>query len=163
MGTINCKRTEIVIILTSIALICGAGCGEGMKMKPIYNAAIVGGVVGAIVGHQYDRMGQGIAIGAGVAAFGQLLAEMDDHPAPPRQRTQQTQAKVRVEPPTEPAAPRPPARENIKETYIIQIHNDNGSITPVEIRKQGDKYIGPTGEQYDKLPTEEELKPFYGL
>ena len=159
MRTRNCKGTQIVIFLTTIALILGAGCGEGMKMKPIYNAAIVGGIIGAIVGHQSDRTGEGIAIGAGVVALGELLSQMDDHPNPPRP----PKVNVRVQPPSPPAPPRPPARENIKETYIVQIHNDNGSVTPVEIRKQGDKYIGPTGEQYDKLPTEEELKPFYGL
>jgi hypothetical protein len=159
MGTRNRKRAQVVLILTTVALILSAGCGEGMKMKPIYNSAIVGGVVGAIVGHQYDKMGQGIAIGAGVAALGEVLRQIDEHPDPPRP----PKVQVRVQPPSPPSPPRPPVRENIRETFVVQIHNDNGSVTPVEIRKQGDKYIGPTGEQYDKLPTEQDLKPFYGL
>lgn len=43
------------------------------------------------------------------------------------------------------------------------IHNDNGSITPVKIRKKDGTYIGPKGERYEQLPTEEQLKPLYGL
>ena len=163
MRTGRSKKVQLVLILTGIAFIFSTGCNEGMKMKPVYNSAIIGGVIGAIIGHQSDRLGQGVAIGAGVGALGEFLHQMDMHPNPPRPRAQQTQARIRVEPPESNAAPRPPVRENIRETFVVQIHNDNGSVTPVEIRKQGDKYIGPTGEQYDKLPTEEELKPFYGL
>lgn len=161
MGTKNSRKTQLYLSLIAIALIFSTGCGEGMKYKPIYNSAIFGGIVGAIVGHQSDKIGQGIAIGAGIGAFGEFLNQLDDLPDPPRQRAQQTQARTQTQ--AADATPRPSARENIRETFIVQIHNDNGSITPVEIRKEGDKYIGPTGEQYDKLPTEEELKPTYGL
>jgi hypothetical protein len=159
MGTKNSRTTQLILFLTVIALIFSAGCGEGMKYKPIYNSAIFGGIVGAIVGHQSDRTGQGIAIGAGIGALGEFLNQLDEHPDPPRVQA----GSPRIQPPSPPAASRPPAGKNIKETFIVQIHNENGSVTPVEIRKEGDKYIGPTGEQYDKLPTEEELKPSYGL
>jgi len=33
----------------------------------------------------------------------------------------------------------------------------------VTLKKKGDSYIGPKGERYDELPTEEQLKPIYGL
>jgi hypothetical protein len=45
----------------------------------------------------------------------------------------------------------------------VNITNSNGSITPVRLRKQGVGYVGPRGEYYDKLPTEEQLKPIYGF
>ncbi|UCF00507.1 MAG: hypothetical protein JSV82_08485 [Planctomycetota bacterium] len=49
-------------------------------------------------------------------------------------------------------------------TVTINITNPNGSITPVTLRKQGLGYIGPKGEYYSKLPTEEQLKQAgYGL
>ena len=163
MGTKNSRTTQLFLTLIAIALIFSTGCGEGMKYKPIYNSAIFGGIVGAIVGHQSDRTGQGIAIGAGIGAFGEYLHQIDMHPDPPKPRVQQTQARDSLQPPSQTTAQRPPVRENVRTTFIVQIHNDNGSVTPVEIRKEGDKYIGPTGEQYDKLPTEEELKPTYGL
>lgn len=162
MGTKKSSKTQIFLVLTLTAYLFCAGCGEGMKYKPIYNSAIFGGIVGAIVGHQSDKTGQGIAIGAGVGAFGEFLHQLDMHPDASRPRPQQTRANT--QPPELKTAPaRPSASGNIMETFIVQIHNDNGSITPVEIRKEGNKYIGPTGEQYDKMPTEEDLKPIYGL
>lgn len=162
MGTKNGTKTQIFLVLTLITYLFCAGCGEGMKYKPVYNAAIFGGIVGAIVGHQSDKTGQGIAIGAGIGALGEFLNQLDEHPDPPKPRPQQTQAKAQPSQ-TKTAPARPSASRNIRETFIVQIHNDNGSVTPVEIRKEGSKYIGPTGEQYDKMPTEEDLKPFYGL
>jgi hypothetical protein len=48
-------------------------------------------------------------------------------------------------------------------TVTVNITNSNGSISAVELRKQGIGYIGPKGEFYDHLPTEGELKPIYGF
>ena len=49
------------------------------------------------------------------------------------------------------------------QTTVIWIKNDNGSQTPVTLRQQGAGYIGPQNEYYSTLPTEEQLKPVYGL
>jgi hypothetical protein len=154
------KKTQITLFLTIIALVFNSGCGEGMKLKPIYNSAFVGGAVGAIIGYQSDRTDEGIAIGASIAALGELLKQIDEHPKPRKQQVSQTRTS---QPQVAQAVPRPPMSGGIRETYTIQIHNDNGSITPVEIRKEGNSFTGPTGERYEKLPTEEQLKPFYGL
>ncbi len=43
-------------------------------------------------------------------------------------------------------------------TVTVNITNSNGSSTPVTLRKQGIVYIGPRGETYTTLPTEEQLK-----
>jgi hypothetical protein len=43
-------------------------------------------------------------------------------------------------------------------TVTINVTNSNGSITPVTLRKQGVVYIGPRGETYTTLPTQEQLK-----
>jgi len=43
-------------------------------------------------------------------------------------------------------------------TVTVNITNSNGSISQVKLRKQGVGYVGPRGEYYDKLPTEEQLK-----
>jgi hypothetical protein len=48
-------------------------------------------------------------------------------------------------------------------TVTVNVTNSNGSITPVQLRKQGVGYVGPRGEFYDKLPTPEQLKPIYGF
>lgn len=48
-------------------------------------------------------------------------------------------------------------------TTIINVHNSNGSFTPVPIRKVGNQYVGPRGEYYNALPTENQLKAPYGF
>ena len=48
-------------------------------------------------------------------------------------------------------------------TVVVNIPNENGSYTPVTLRRSGGVYIGPRGEQYLNLPTIEQLKPVYGL
>ncbi|MBN1975445.1 MAG: glycine zipper family protein [Sedimentisphaerales bacterium] len=149
MKTKNGKKTQILLVLTTIILIFSSGCGEQMKLKPIYDRAILGALIGGIVGYQSDETGEGAAIGASVLALGEILSQIDNQPG------RQTEPKHENG--------KKPVSGSIIETYIIEIHNENGSITPVEIRKEGDGYVGPTGEHYEKLPTEEQLKPIYGL
>ena len=45
----------------------------------------------------------------------------------------------------------------------VNVTNSNDSIIQVRLRKQGIGYIGPKGEYYDKLPTEDQLRPVYGF
>ena len=48
-------------------------------------------------------------------------------------------------------------------TSTVNIPNSNGSTTPVLIRRQGNVWVGPKGEQYTSYPTVEQLKPVYGF
>ena len=48
-------------------------------------------------------------------------------------------------------------------TYVVNVHNSNGSITPVTLRRAGSRWIGPRGEEYTSLPSEAQLKPLYGF
>ena len=48
-------------------------------------------------------------------------------------------------------------------TTIVNVKNSNGSYTPVVIRKVGAQYVGPKGEYYNAMPTEEQLKGPYGF
>ena len=51
-----------------------------------------------------------------------------------------------------------------KKTYCyVIIKNPNGSRTSVRLRMDGNQYIGPQGEIYDKLPDSNTLYPYYGL
>ena len=57
-------------------------------------------------------------------------------------------------------------RDSIRQeinTVTVRITNSNGSISQVKLRKEGVGYVGPRGEYYDQLPTEEQLKPVYGF
>ncbi len=48
-------------------------------------------------------------------------------------------------------------------TVTVWITNGNGSKSPVVLTQDGPWYIGPRGERYFGLPTEEQLGPVYGL
>ena len=48
-------------------------------------------------------------------------------------------------------------------TVTVNVTNSNGSIIPAKLTRQGPGYVGPSGEYYDKLPTEEQLRPVYGF
>jgi hypothetical protein len=50
----------------------------------------------------------------------------------------------------------------VKETVWVQ--NSNGSQTPVELRRSGNgQYIGPRGEYYMGLPSNDQLRQLYGM
>lgn len=49
------------------------------------------------------------------------------------------------------------------DTVVVNVMNDNGSYTPVILRREGSVYLGPRGEQYLSVPTAEQLKAVYGL
>ena len=71
-------RMPIVCVLIGVMCLSVCGCNEGMKWHPVYEAALIGGVVGAIVGHQYDEDCQGAAIGAAIGATGRYLEQYDE-------------------------------------------------------------------------------------
>lgn len=48
-------------------------------------------------------------------------------------------------------------------TITVWITNNNGSITEVKLIPSADGYLGPKGEYYAAMPTEEQLKPLYGV
>jgi len=139
------RLAAVILILSLVPGLCGCNEGNGkMKLHPIYSNALLGALVGGIIGHQSDEPGEGAALGAAIFGVGSLLHEMD-HAQKHNERNS--------------------SRDNSEclEQVIVDIHNDNGSITPVTLKKKGDSYIGPKGERYDELPTEEQLKPVYGL
>lgn len=48
-------------------------------------------------------------------------------------------------------------------SVTVWINNSNGSRSPVLLTQEGPWYIGPRGERYFGVPTEEQLRPLYGL
>ena len=57
--------------------------------------------------------------------------------------------------------PAPPVVEDTQIT--VWITNSNGSKTSVQITRHGGWYIGPRGEYYDQMPTNEQLRVVYGF
>ncbi|MHC4120193.1 MAG: hypothetical protein ACYSWO_22090 [Planctomycetota bacterium] len=144
------QKSVVTILIVSLVLSACGGCSSDdggnsgrLKLSPIYESALWGAAIGGIIGHQSDEAANGAALGAGVFALGALLKQTDKMPPKPKEDKQKSD-------------------EEPKEV-VIQIHNDNGSTTPVVLKKKGGTYMGPNGEHYKRLPTEEQLKPVYGL
>ena len=54
----------------------------------------------------------------------------------------------------------PPVQET---TIIVWITNSNGSKTSVNLTREGAWYVGPRGEYYMEMPTNEQLRVVYGF
>jgi len=149
MKTTLHKTPVVTLLIVSLVLgICGCcsenqrDCKNDLKLTPIYAAAIGGGIIGGIVGHQSDETKEGVAVGAVLLGVGQLLSQIDKMTHEEKEHEDD---------------------DECYEPVVIEIHNSNGSITPVKLKKDGSVYVGPKGERYEELPTEEQLKPIYGL
>lgn len=152
----NHKITSILLLFVMSALIFCGGCGEGLKGSDIYEEAVKGAIVGWIVGHQSNEDGEGAAVGAVLFGVGELLEQLDEINEDVGRDSDSDWEYDRP-------SGRYQRRDNLREVYIVQVNNSNGSVTPVELEKQGSIYIGPKGEQYETLPTEQDLKDVYGF
>ena len=147
MKTTIGETVAVVFLASSVLALCGGCCSNcsndsdcrficwNVPLDSVSCAAVGGAIIGGVIGYQSDETGEGIAVGAAICGVGQLLEEID------KDKHKQERA----------------------EHVIVEIQNRNGSITPVKLKKKGNTYIGPKGERYDELPTEEQLKPVYGL
>jgi hypothetical protein len=142
MKSANHQKTKLIALVILCVFIFSSGCNENLKLHPLFEETIKGAIIGGIIGYQSHEEGEGAAIGATLFGVGELLRQIDEN-----NNGEQKEAKHSYS-------------EKIKEVYIIQVHNSNGSITPVELTKVDNIYFGPKGEQYEKLPTEEDLKAY---
>lgn len=127
--------------ISCVVLLLGVLVVGGCQTKAQTGAAtgaLLGAGTGAILGK-----GKGAAIGAGAGAVGGYMIgnEMD------KQDMRQDQALIRDE----------------ANSAMVNVHNSNGSIMPVRLRRVGSRWIGPNGEEYMSLPTSEQLRPVYGF
>ncbi|MBL7189530.1 MAG: hypothetical protein ISS70_24645 [Phycisphaerae bacterium] len=148
MKTRNRKASVVIVLIASLVLSACGGCssdssGSGrLKLSPIYESALWGAAIGGIIGYQSDEAGEGAALGAAIFGVGALLKQTDKMPEERREDKHEEEEEQEV---------------------VIQINNENGSLTPVVLKKEGGTYVGPNGEHYKRLPTAEQLKPVYGL
>jgi hypothetical protein len=144
------KKTVTITTIVSLALslcgCCSENCNEAkdsLELSKIYQAALGGALIGGIIGYQSDETGEGVAVGATLFSVGELLRQTDELARKEKEHREH--------------------EDECDEQVIIEIHNSNGSITPVKIKRENYHFIGPKGERYDQMPTEEQLKPIYGL
>ena len=123
----------LMAVVVSVALAFSAGCESDAQTGALIGTA-AGAGIGQLVGGDTKSTLIGAAVGGGA---GYMLGNEGD------------KKKASTE------------REAIRQqmnTVTVNITNSNGSITPVTLRKQGVVYIGPRGETYTSLPTEQQLK-----
>jgi outer membrane lipoprotein SlyB len=130
--------TILLAIGVSVGLASVVGCESDAQ-----TGALVGTGVGALAGQAIGGDTESTLIGAGAGAVGGYMigSERD------KQKTKAEMEQLREE----------------VNTVTVNITNSNGSVSQVKLRKQGTGYVGPRGEFYDHLPTEEELRPIYGF
>ena len=151
MKTKNRKTSVVIVLIASLVMSACGGCssdssGAGrLKLSPIYESALWGAAIGGIIGYQSDEAGEGAALGAVIFGVGALLQQTDKMPEQRREDKHEEE------------------EEEEGQEVVIQINNENGSLMPVVLKKEGGTYVGPNGEHYKRLPTAEQLKPVYGL
>ncbi|MBA7657892.1 hypothetical protein ES703_65835 [subsurface metagenome] len=125
--------TILMAAVVSFGLAFFVGC-ESDAQTGAGLGALAGAGVGALAGGDTESTLIGAAVGGGA---GYMIGSESD-----KKKTKAEIESLRQE----------------MNVITVNITNSNGSITPVRLRKQGVVYIGPRGETYTSLPTEEQLK-----
>lgn len=128
----------LIVLTVSVALVSVAGCESDAQTGALIGTA-AGAGIGQLAGGDTEATLIGAAVGGGA---GYMLGNEGD--------------KKKA------AAERDQLRQEIN-TVTVNITNSNGSISQVKLVKQGVGYVGPRGEYYDQLPTQDQLRPIYGF
>lgn len=136
---------RLAIVGTAAGLLLQAGCATTDADRATAMGAGLGAGLGMILGHNFGHSEHDRLLGAAAgAAIGGTLA---------RQNYEQQQLQSRVN-----------LAQQQQMMVTVWITNANGSRTPVLLRAvDGGQFIGPRGEYYAGLPTEDQLRPVYGL
>jgi len=129
--------TILTVVVVSLGLALVTGCESDAQ-----TGALIGTAAGAGIGQAIGHDTESTLIGAGVGAAGGYMIGSEQDKKKARAETKAEMDSLRQE----------------MNVVTINVTNSNGSITPVRLRKQGVVYIGPRGETYTTLPTEEQLK-----
>jgi len=132
------KGFVTIVMVVGVGLAFAAGCESDAQ-----TGALLGTAAGAGVGQLAGRSTESTLIGAAVGGgAGYMIGSEQD-----KKKTQAEIDSLRQE----------------MNTVMVKVTNSNGSVIQVPLRKQGVGYVGPRGEYYDKLPTEDQLRPIYGF
>ncbi len=131
--------TKIMMALVvSLGAVFFAGCESEAHLGSALGA-LAGAGIGQLAGGDTEATLIGAAVGAGA---GYMLGNESD------KKTS--------------AAERDAIRADQNST-VVWITNSNGSQVPVRLAKNGPAYIGPRGEIYNQLPTQDQLRQVYGF
>ena len=127
-----------VALLAILTMISCTGCQSEAQ-----TGATVGALMGAGVGQVLGNDAQSTLAGAAIGgAAGYMLGNEAD-----KEMARAERARI----------------EEDMQYVTLNIHNSNGSISQVRLRKHGVGYLGTRGEYYPTFPTEDQLRPVYGF
>ena len=130
--------TILVMVGVSLVLAFAVGCESDAQTGALIGSGIGAGI-GALAGGDTESTLIGAAIGGGA---GYMLGNEGD-----KKKATADRERIRQE----------------MGTVMVNVTNSNGSIIQVPLKRQGVGYVGPRGEYYAKLPTEDQLRPVYGF
>jgi len=131
--------TKIVMVfVVSLGSLYLAGCDSEAQIGSAIGA-LAGAGIGQLAGGDTEATLIGAAVGAGA---GYMLGNESDKKSAIAERD-----TIRAD----------------QNSTIVWITNSNGSQVPVRLAKNGPSYIGPRGEIYNQLPTQDQLRPVYGF
>lgn len=132
-------------VMLSVVLGLGLVFASGCKNKA-QSGALIGTAVGVGAGQLIGGNTAGTLIGAGAGAAGGYIIGNEMDKSDQKKQTQNAQAAQ--------------AEANVETVWVT---NTNGSQIPVRLVKNGPGYIGPRGEHYPSMPTQDQLKTVYGF
>lgn len=139
-------RKRVLAMIAVVSLLASVFCsGCGLSLHPVYKSTLAGALIGGIIGYQSDEALAGALIGGAILGVGELLKQTDESA-----EEQQEEESACSEPQQD-------------QKVVVEVTNSNGSITPVLLTKQENLYVGPNGENYNQRPTDQQLRPVYGL
>ncbi len=125
-----------MILIIGLSFIFLSGCQTKSQ-----TGALVGGATGAGIGALVGDT-KGALIGGALGAGGGYLVG--------REMDKKDQSREAV------------SSQQAPDTIVINVPNNDGTTTPVTLKRSGDVWVGPRGETYKNIPTSEELRPTYG-
>lgn len=124
--------------VTILALVFMTGCESDGQTGALLGAG-AGAGIGQLAGRSTEATLIGSAVGGGI---GYLVGNEQD-----KQKAAADREDIRY----------------AMNTETIHVTNTNGSIIAVNLQRSGPGYIGPRGEYYPSLPTQDQLRPVYGF
>ncbi len=141
-------KRQITSVIMAISMFAGLLITAGCETKA-QSGALIGTGVGALAGQAIGGNTTGTLIGAGAGAVGGYLVG--------RHMDKSDEKKE------DKAAQEAKAAQAAAETETVWVTNTNGSQIPVKLTKDGAGFIGPRGERYDTMPTQDQLRSVYGF
>jgi uncharacterized protein YcfJ len=139
--------TILIIAAVGVSLAFTCGCESDAQTGALIGAG-AGAGIGQAIGHNTESTLIGGAVGGGA---GYMIGNESDKKKTKAEMESLRQQNMQMQ-------QQSAQMQQEMSTVTINVTNSNGSITPVTLRKQGVVYIGPRGETYTTLPTQEQLK-----